>query len=364
MALEELFKRQRAVKGVCAKTEVEPAEQWISRMSHTAEEKVRSLQKVEPNSPDKDHSRELEAKTWLDSPEISAEARLLRFDQSAAEKFSGTRKPSGASVQWSAVPKATDLFPVVRWEGESAGESEETDFICRFPEVNTQENWKRRIKNLEVLPKTVHWPRQCELMCNNAGGQIRELADHFMGHIRQGRKILSFCGDRSGRGCTTILLCCAGELARCGVKTLLIDGNTLHPTLSEMVSPRPEIGWESFFHEDHGEENDPVSLLAIRNNLDFLPLGLDERKIFGFFQNFRIESDWTSVFRDSYDIVLIDNGSLSERERCAEVERFGTDGVFLVGGGSERDRNRVGEIRGQLQRCGIPSIGIAENNSD
>ncbi len=359
MALEELFKRQRAVKGVCAKTEVEPAEQWISRMSQTVGEKVRSLQKVEPNGPDKERVREAEAKTWLDSPEISAEARLLRFDQTTSQSSTGVRKAAGTSVQWSAAPKANDLFSVVRRDDDPKSGSESSDFVCRFPGVNTGESWKRRIKNLQVRSAAVHWPRQCESMCSNAEAQIGELVNHLMVHVRQGRTILSFCGDQSGRGCTTILLCCAEELARRGEMTLLIDGNDSHPTLSEMIEPRPEFGWETLFHE---EENCPVSLLEIRHNLDLLPLGSDERKIFDFFHDFRIGADWTSVFRDSYGIILIDGGSLEDYERCADVERLGAEGVFLVVGDTGRDRSQVGEIRGQLQRYGIPSIGIAENN--
>ena len=109
--LETVFKRQRAIQGVCGKTQPDVSEQRIQRMAYSTEEKVRALQKTISNPTGINRSQE-GPNDWLDSPNATAEARLRRFDSEHPKTLSLTSKPKDSEtlIQRKATPQSVPLF--------------------------------------------------------------------------------------------------------------------------------------------------------------------------------------------------------------------------------------------------------------
>ena len=354
--LESVFKRQRAVKGVCGKVPTEPLEHWANQMSLSAAEKIRSFQKTALNSNETERSAIFEPRSWLDSPATTAETLLRRIDRDNVIPSPpvGKSRSQEISVQWKTKNDAVALF------GDSVRNHEESPsgFLCRIPKMNAMLTPEERIQRIAMRSISVHWPIHFEKMCQAAAEQIRQLADHLETQKLHDRTLLSFCGSIPGSGCTTIMVCCGRELAQRNWKTLLIDANFAHPTLAEWAELREFVGWESLLFDD---ENSGASLWNLENNLDLLPLEMASRKRTAIFRENNPLSDWTTVFRNIYDFVLIDSGALSEIDKCSELHQIGTNGVFLVLGESQMNHETLNAIRRQLETYGIPQIGIAEN---
>ena len=96
--LETVFKRQRAVQGICGKTQPIFSEQWFQQMASSTEEKVRTLQKTKLNSQDANHFSKVPASDWLDSPKATAEAQLRRFDTKHPQARELPAKPKNAET--------------------------------------------------------------------------------------------------------------------------------------------------------------------------------------------------------------------------------------------------------------------------
>ena len=110
--LNAVFRRQRAIRGVCGKTQPDFSEQWIQRMSNSTEEKVRALQKTKSNSTGTNHSQKTSVSDWLDSPNTTAEAQLHRFDAEHPQTRNLPTKPknSETSIHWKAASQSVALF--------------------------------------------------------------------------------------------------------------------------------------------------------------------------------------------------------------------------------------------------------------
>jgi len=105
---ETVFKRQRAIQGVCGKRQPDFSEQWIQQVSYSSEEKVRAFQKTKTNPTDTNRSGEAPANNWLDSPNTTAESRL-RYD-SEHLKTRDKQKDSGKMIQWKPASQSVVLF--------------------------------------------------------------------------------------------------------------------------------------------------------------------------------------------------------------------------------------------------------------
>ena len=361
--LESVFKRQRAVKGVCGKVPTEPLEHWANQMSLSAAEKIRSFQKTALNSGEADRSAVFEPRSWLDSPATTAETLLRRIDRDNVipSPAAGKNRSQEISVQWKTKNDAVALFGDCTRNHDGRFDSDEespSGFLCRIPKMNAILTPEERIQRIAVRSISVRWPKHFEKMCQAAAEQIRQLADHLETQKLQDRTVLSFCGNVPGGGCTTITVCCGRELALRNWRTLLIDANFTHPTLADWAELHEFVGWESLLFDD---ENSDVAVWNLENNLDLLPLETASKRRMAIFSEKNQVSEWTNVFRNIYDFVLIDSGSLSEADKCSELHQFGANGVFLVLGESQMNHETLDAIRRQLGAYGIPQIGIAEN---
>ena len=368
--LESVFKRQRAVKGVCGKVPTEPLEHWANQTSLFAAEKIRSFQKTVPNSNETNRSTIFGSENWLDSPATTAETLLRRADRDGKiqSPSSGKGKLQEISVQWKTQNDSVPLFDnaVRNHLGQESFPADSStkvvgtsaNFLCRIPKMDQALLPEERIQRIAVRSISVRWPKHFEKMCQAAAGQIQQLADHLETQKLRDRTVLSFCGSVPGSGCTTIMVCCGRELARRNWKTLLMDANFAHPTLAEWTDIREFVGWESFLLDD---ENSDAALWNLESNLDLLPLETNSKKKVIHFRKKNNFFDWTNVFRNLYDFILIDSGSLSEPDKCSELYQFGTNGVFLVLGESQQTYETFIAAQQQLEAYGIPQIGIAEN---
>ena len=353
---DAVLKRQRAIQGICDKTQPDSLEQKIQRMSHATGERVRTILKTKSHSNKTNRSSEVQASDWLDSPDMTVEARLRRLDSGhlTTPNTAAKRNDTGTLVPWKAVPQSVALF----------GESEETPgedhsaFLCRLPNFQAEAP-QEKFRRLISTPVFIRWPQACEKMRHSAPAQIRQLTDHLESVRNSGRNLLALCGHVPGCGCTTILLICAREFSHRGVKTLLIDGNFTHPSLATMLQLAPANGWESLLVD---EENTEATLLTLGNNLDLLPLdAVSPARAKSLFRKANF-SGWTDVFRKQYDLVLIDSGSLSEQEKYAQLLQFDTDGVFLIADDLDKSRHSIALLRQSLAQHEIAFLGLAENH--
>jgi len=110
--LDAVFKRQRGIQGICGKTQPDFSEQWIQQMSYSAEERVRTLLKAKSDPTGTKRSQEVPASDWLDSPNVTAEARLCQFDSEHPQTRNLPAKPRDSEIliQWKAASQSVALF--------------------------------------------------------------------------------------------------------------------------------------------------------------------------------------------------------------------------------------------------------------
>lgn len=445
LSLDSMFKRQRAVEGVCGK-KLEPSEQRISMMTLSTSEKVRSFQKTKTGDPDgsdfvqESQSRETPAfDSWLRSPDVTAEAQLRRADEDGILNASVTpqRRNRGASIHWKAKKQSFDLmddcnehvdtredsldipdmdfsvpdfsmlnlslsnlsgpeepifgdttaprvptsggatsdapaheFPGQLFSARNPGdESPRTveEFRFHIPPTDAQGEpatddipvreipWHERILTGTPRRVTAFWPESCEKMRTDANSPVTALVDYLEQQMEKGLKLLSFCGNRPGSGCSTILLCCARELARRGRKTLLLDGHFERPALAGILNVE---------YRNENNEGD-TTILTLEKNLDLLPMNSE-------MENMALSQfGWCRELQERYEIILIDSGCFldfreSELQRKAnEFRAFGVRRYFMILGGepSHQDafQNDCQELDTFMRRHAIARIGVAEN---
>lgn len=210
----------------------------------------------------------------------------------------------------------------------------------------------------------VSWPTQCERMREEAAGQVERLVDHLGKKMKSGLRTIALCGNRPGSGCSTILLCCAKELARRGWSTLMIDGHFEHPCLAQMLGVPIGNGWESLWSGENASRN---VLWTVRENLELMPLcvqtRLEAKKAFS--ENKMLP--WVRRLSQRYEITLIDAGHFGSclpsniDSKLSEIVRFGADGILLVFSGHSGSFEEIAPVERKMHELGISRIGIAEN---
>lgn len=215
----------------------------------------------------------------------------------------------------------------------------------------------------------IHWPKCCNQLRESAPIQIKQLVDHLLHQVQSGKRRIAFCGNHSGCGCTTLLLCTARELAAYGQKTIVIDANFENPDVASSLQLPIAQGWEQLLQKNTEWSNKMIELqYVVEPNLTILPLS---KTIFSAAHSLQqVEAILDGVCRP-YDFALMDAGCLSgETEKMErkiiELARFAVDGVLLIVGKkstSEHNRSLLQEslLQESLQSYGIVQIGIAEN---
>ena len=191
------------------------------------------------------------------------------------------------------------------------------------------------------------WSEQLNSLMQTASNQIRMLTDHLVVQRNQGIKAICFKSVFPEDGCSTILLCAVRALMKRNYRILLVDTHHRHIDLPKQLNLSGNLETENE---------------VIRVN-DHLGLWVwQESKTVE--ENMELITDVITVHRDQYDLILLDDGSVTESPLMAFVafwNRVELDGVVLVSNTKRPTEMPLSHIASRLRQHHIPLIGIAEN---
>ena len=194
---------------------------------------------------------------------------------------------------------------------------------------------------------TFQWSAQLDSLMQTAGNQIRMLTDHLAVQVNQGIKAICFKSVFPGDGCSTILLCAVKALLEREYRILLIDSHYRHIDLSKQLNLSGNL--------ETGRE-------VITMNNRFGLWVWQESKTTE--ENITLLAEIVTTHREEYDLILLDDGSVTESpltEFVAFWNRVELCGVVLVSNTKRLTETPVSHIAGRLRQHHIPLIGIAEN---
>ena len=198
-----------------------------------------------------------------------------------------------------------------------------------------------------VDASTFRWPVQLDSLMQTAGNQIRMLTDHLAVQVNQGVKTICFKSVFPGDGCSTILLCAVKALLGRDCRILLIDTHHRHIDLPNQLNLSGNL--------ETGRE-----VIAVNNRLGLWVWQESKTKE----ENITLLANVVTAHREEYDLILLDDGSVTESpltEFVAFWNRVELSGVVLVSNTKRSAETPVPHIAKRLRQHHIPLIGIAEN---
>ncbi|MGL6195733.1 MAG: hypothetical protein ACRC2T_13035 [Thermoguttaceae bacterium] len=399
VTLEEALRRHRAIEGVFGRKKVEPSEHLLNVMSRSANDKTREIQKTTEENCGVKNLKEVKSAQVSQNVNKKPETN----NKNAAQE-NNSKEKTGVSSSDSKVkninknnesqePEIPDLItslfslpsPPVEQRLRSHGYKTTTAVTTK--KIDAENSISDIIRGIHtVLPNvSVDWPLQVSRMQKNAAEQMSQLTDHLEANIASGVRSLAFCGCSPQCGCTTILLCCARELANRGWKTLIVDVNTEFSELQQTLDICSE------------QENEVV--LQLEKNLDMLSLYnlisntssrnlSDKISETNIGQPHDITSDHHLVetliqIAHEFDVVLFDCGNVgvescvdngvgsigySDADYLYELDsklsrlvQLGADGALLILDGNCVKQEEIAPIEQRIKQFGIVRLGIAEN---
>jgi Mrp family chromosome partitioning ATPase len=196
-----------------------------------------------------------------------------------------------------------------------------------------------------------HWPEYLKSLELAASDQICFLADHLEIQKEQKRSVVSFNSFQPGDGCTTLALCAARELAERGYRILLVDAHQQNPELPQLL----HLQTNPDFYE---------IITLIPDRLELLPWSETSIEIN---TNNPITQSFTEIvgsFRDDYDFILLDNGSLVESpldQRVIHWREMRSDGVLLILNMKSPPSVNIQTIAQRFLQNQVRLLGIVEN---
>ncbi|MDR2754407.1 MAG: hypothetical protein LBC20_01750 [Planctomycetaceae bacterium] len=218
-------------------------------------------------------------------------------------------------------------------------------------ENNSHENGSHKNGGTWRLLWQSHWPDYLKSLELAASDQICFLADHLEIQKEHKRNVISFNSFQPGDGCTTLALCAARELAERGYRLLLVDAHRQNPELPQLL----HLKTNPDFYE---------IITLIPDRLELLPWSETSIEINS---KDHITQSFTEIvgsFRDDYDFILLDNGSLVEYpfdEHIVLWREMHSDGVLLVLNMKCPPSVSVRTIAQRLFQNQINLLGIVEN---
>jgi len=191
------------------------------------------------------------------------------------------------------------------------------------------------------------WSAQLDSLMLTASNQIQMLTDHLVVQQHQGTKAICFKSVFSGDGCSTIMLCAARALTERNYRILLIDAHHRHINLPKQLNLSGNL--------ETGNE-----VLAINDRLGLWVW--QESKTTE--ENTALTAEIVTTHRENYDLILLDDGSVTESPLTAFVEFWNQvelNGVVLVSNTKRPTEMPVSHIARRLRQYHVPLIGIAEN---
>ncbi|MDR2117138.1 MAG: hypothetical protein LBP87_12230 [Planctomycetaceae bacterium] len=262
-----------------------------------------------------------------------------------------TTESSPESSSLSESQPNTLLFPVNESLAVESEHSQQND----SPQNNSHQGNSHRNNSHERgtwrLIWQSHWPEYLKSLELAASDQICFLADHLEIQKEQKRSVISFNSFQSGDGCTTLALCAARELAERGYRLLLVDAHRQNPELPQLL---------------HLETNPDVYeiITLIPDRLELLPWSGTSIEIDSQDHITQSFAQIVASFREHYDFILLDNGSLVEcpfAERVSLWRGMYSDGVLLVLNMKRPPSVNIQTIAQRLFQNQINLLGIVEN---
>ena len=194
---------------------------------------------------------------------------------------------------------------------------------------------------------TFQWSAQLDSLMLTASNQIRTLTDHLVVQQHQGIKAICFKSVFSGDGCSTILLCATRALIERNYRILLIDTHHRHIDLPNQLNLSGNL--------DTGNE-----VITINDRLGLWVW--QESKTTE--ENTALIAEIVAAHREEYDLILLDDGSVTESPLTAFVEfwkRVELNGIVLVSNTKRPTEMPISHIARRLRQHHVSLIGIAEN---
>jgi len=194
---------------------------------------------------------------------------------------------------------------------------------------------------------TFRWSEQLDSLMRTAENQIRCLADHLVVQVNQGVKAICFKSVFPGDGCSTILLCAVRALMERHYRVLLIDAHYQHIDLPKQLDVSPEVA-------TGGE------VIHLNDHLDLWVW--QETKTAA--ENRTILTKILADHREEYDMILFDNGSVTESPLTELIEfwdQVELDGIILVTNTKRPEEMPLCHIARRLRQHHLHLIGITEN---
>jgi len=198
-----------------------------------------------------------------------------------------------------------------------------------------------------VDTSTFRWSAQLDSLMLTARDQTRMLTDHLVVQQNQGIKGICFKSVFPGDGCSTILLCAVRALLERDYRILLIDAHHRHIDLPQQLNLSGNL--------DTGNE-----VITVNEQLG-LWVWQESKTVE---ENSALIAEIVAVHRENYDLILLDDGSVTESPLTTFVEFWSQvelSGVILVSNTKRPSEMPVSHIASRLRQHHIPLIGIAEN---
>jgi Mrp family chromosome partitioning ATPase len=174
------------------------------------------------------------------------------------------------------------------------------------------------------------WPELVGDLQKRVTGPLRELAAEFSAASAGGCRVLLFVGARSGCGVTSLLLAAARQLAEHGLRVALADAKFARPDLAAYLGIAAQVGWEDVMAR-HSSLADAL-VESTRDQLTLLPLKgpvtPQETPL-----DLSLAAENIKQLRRSYDLVLVDGGSLEDPAIRLLLPRLGKgalEGIVTV----------------------------------
>jgi capsular exopolysaccharide synthesis family protein len=191
---------------------------------------------------------------------------------------------------------------------------------------------------------------------------IRALRTHIVAqHTQQGRRALAICGASRGVGRTFIASNLAVALAKIGLKTLLIDADLRHPSMSQFIQPsgaRPALGQ---YLADHRVTFSDVVDTEVMPGLSLIYAGEPVSDAQELLAGERFKQLMDFCLRE-FDMTIVDTPAANG---CADARRISTVvGYSLVI--ARRDQSFLADVRTlieQLQADRARIVGTVLNEA-
>jgi Mrp family chromosome partitioning ATPase len=203
------------------------------------------------------------------------------------------------------------------------------------------------------------WPEICGSLIA-AQPAFTGLADELLTCVADTPRLFAITSRHRGEGRTTFLLTLARLLAGRGCRVAMVDGDFQNPQLARQLGILPEAGWEDVL-----SGRLPLPEVLIESNEDqvtLLPLRAAVHKSDTLTRGPRTASTLESL-RHSYQLVLCDVGTLSERARdLVPLLAAGSfDASILVRDIRMTSAKELSDAARRLTDAGIATYGVAEN---